>query len=43
VICALATWRSVDLSYVVLSVVAFSMAAFLTIIWASLTIERPSH
>jgi hypothetical protein len=43
VICALATWRSVDLSYVVLSVVALSMAAFLTIIWASLTIERPSH
>jgi hypothetical protein len=41
VIYALASWRSVDLSYVLLSFMAMSMAVFLTIIWASLTIDRP--
>jgi hypothetical protein len=42
VISALASWRSVELSAGLLAMIIMTMAAFLTIIWASLTIERPT-
>jgi hypothetical protein len=42
-ISGLASWRAIELGSGLLALVATAIAAFLTIIWASLTIERPER